>query len=161
MVALTEQRLSAARGLAEEIELLFRIGALAHSTGARVARFWLAAKELRRESDRILAETRTMASEAKGIEIDPTDHGADQYLAMQLRIHRLIDGARDWANRPFLPFFLRWLLRWTERELRALHRNWGLARTIILEHDADCSPVLDGEFESADELVAALKKDAA
>ena len=48
-----------------------------------------------------------------------------------------------------------------QKQTLTQHRLLGLTRIVVMEHDANCSPVLDGEFDSAQSLLEALRKNAA
>lgn len=160
MAAYIEQRFSITERLAEEIELLFQIAAMARSAGRSSARLWLSAVELRQESALLLQDVQQMVR-ASEKEIDPEDHFTDRLLALQQRTRQALAALNERMR--WLPVWatVRWMLRKAGKELKGQHRNLGLARMLILEHDADVSPRLAGRFAAAEALIAALEKDAA
>ena len=159
MTAITEQRFSLADRLVDEIELIARVAALTHSQRRSVVRLWLSALDLQREGEATVRDVRQLAHEAGTVELDPDDRLADRLLALQRKVSRMIETTRAGFLAP--AWDVRWLACRAERALIAEHRALGIARTILLEHDADCSPVLAERFESAEALLAALEKDAA
>lgn len=94
--------------------------------------------------------------------IDPedqfSDHLLDDQRSVRAAINRL-DKYHPITRR--IDFFHRWLVRWLNGRVRknlvAMHEIFGWMRTQIMEHDADCSPIV-GSFDNADELIAALRK---
>lgn len=163
MLETPEFRLSAVDYLADEIDLLFKICASARVTSNNCARLWLSAIDLRRETAALCRDIQRIVREAGTHAIDPVDRLTDRLLALQVRTQESIKQAR--SMRQLLapvPFWVRrWMLRRAEKEMLTQHRLLGLTRIVVMEHDADSSPVLDGEFDSAESLLEALRRNAA
>lgn len=165
MLETPEFRLSEVDCLADEIDLLFKIFASARVTSNNCARLWLSAIDLRRETAALCRDIERTVREAGTHAIDPVDRLTDRLLASQVRTQESIKQVRsmrqllDKASAPF--WVQRWMLRRAEKEMLTQHRLLGLTRIVVMEHDADSSPVLDGEFDSAESLLEALRRNAA
>ena len=161
MAALLDSPLPDFRPLAEALRLTARLVALESQTTLMQFALWRALRRrrtryraLQRRVEVWLAQRRPHARE-----IDPDDALTSDFLALQREIRVTLAVIETLPAPPRL--WQRWMNRRTTRELRAIHHVLGALRTRILEHDADCSPVLDGRFDSADDLIAALERDAA
>lgn len=85
--------------------------------------------------------------------LDPDDTLTDELLAIQKDVKNTVSVLQTHPKS--------WLGNRTCKELIRLHRALGDLRLWIMEHDADCSPVIDEAFETPDALIAALKEDVA
>ena len=166
MLETPEFRLSEVDWLADEIDLLFKIFASARVTSNNCARLWLSAIDLRHETAALCRDIQRTVREAGTHAIDPEDCLTDRLLAWQVRTQESIEQVRSMCQlldkkAPAHFWVQRWALRRAEKEMLTQHRLLGLTRIVVMEHDANCSPVLDGEFDSAESLLEALRKNAA
>ncbi len=84
--------------------------------------------------------------------LDPDDTLTDELLAIQKNIKSTVGILQSHPKS--------WLGNRTRQELIRLHGALGDLRIWIMEHDADCSPIIDEAFETPEALLAALRKDA-
>ncbi|HOW77414.1 MAG TPA: hypothetical protein P5102_15255 [Candidatus Competibacteraceae bacterium] len=161
MTTLTEQLSTATSQLAQEIELISRLTAFAHKRGRLQTSLWLIAVEHRRNSEAMLKKIKAIIKKAGHEEIDPDDAWSVELLAFQVSIKELILTLREQLYLPLTQWPMTWLIRQTERELVRQHQNLGQARILIMEHDAEVSPLLGERFTSADGLIATLHRDVA
>ncbi|MFZ1642833.1 MAG: hypothetical protein WAV07_15650 [Candidatus Contendobacter sp.] len=160
MTALADRPSAEIERLTHETRVMLELGALAYDGASLQVSAWLVAKRMRREGRDLLASIQHRVHTTPVLEIDPDDLLSDQLLALQQSVQQLIIAQRQHLH-SLLSLGNRWLARWTVQILTAYHRDLGLARTWVLEHDADVSPVMEDSFESAEDLIAALKRDAA
>lgn len=160
MHTLPEQRLSVIDHLIAEVDLLFKISAgigLAINSGVRL---WLSAVDIRQEIKAIHRDIALLARTAGLFEIDPDDRMTDRLLGIQGKTRSSIVRLRATIRSVPRWMLTSWLLRLAERVMLDQHRLLELTRVLILEHDADCSPVLEDAFETPEALMAALERDA-
>lgn len=160
MHALPESRFSLVDQFVAEIDLLFKISAATGAAFAPSLRIWLSAIDLRQEVKAIHQEIVQFLREAGTCEADPQDRMTDRLLAIQGKMRGSIEQHRALLKGMPRWMLAYWLLWMAEKEARRQYRLLGLSRTLILEHDADCSPVLDEAFETPEALRAALERDA-
>jgi hypothetical protein len=100
---------------------------------------------------------RSLKSLRQDVEIDPDDKISTIVLNSQSRIRQSLQSLQAIAEFTATPMSLstRVASRILSWQLRGLHRLFGDMRTHILEHDADCSPIV-GSYSSAAELIRAL-----
>lgn len=147
------------RPLAEALRLTARLAALESQTTLLQFAVWRALRRRRNRYHALRQQIEGWSARHRTGEIDPDDALTDDLLALQQEI-RVALTALETAPAPWRPW-QRWVHQRTARELLAIHRLLGGLRTWILEHDADRSPVPDEAFDSAEALIAALKRDAA
>jgi hypothetical protein len=161
VAVLTEQLFPATRQLAQDVEMISHLATFAHERGRLQTNLWLMAMEGRRNSQAMIQKVQALIHKAREEEIDPEDTFSNELLAFQVCIKASILDLRAQLQEPLTAWFIRWMIRKTERELIRQHQLLGQMRTLIMEHDADVSPLLDEVFTSADDLIAALHRDVA
>lgn len=159
MTTVTQPAASATSRLTEYAEWVTQLAAWAYGSNRHSTHLWSIAWGVRRESQRWLRDVRSVIDAAGLREIDPDDVLTDRLLAAQVRIKATIQELRERHNLLRLPglWLPRWMLRRAEREFARVHAALGQARTLVLEHDADCSPVSES-FTSAQDLIDAFKR---
>ena len=148
MAALSEHRFSIVANLANEIDLIVQIVSTSRFLGSALTRLILSALDYQRESDRLLSDVQRWVKGMATVEIDPDDLWTDHLLSVQKKLNQTITRAKRLQDHRF-SWTVRWLLRNFEKRLLKSHRALGLARTLILEHDASVSPVLPETFTTA------------
>lgn len=144
--------------LIEEQDLLKALIRQTGRTSRRAFRAWLGARDLRIEGKKILQGVRGRVAISGRTPVDPEDDLSDKLLNTQKKLTEAMPEDSLVIGSPW-GFRLAW--RGIQREFRATHRILGQARTLVMEHDADCSPVLEETFESPDDLLKMLDQDAA
>lgn len=161
MAILTHDPLTTAiEQLTDDMRDLMKLGALSRDLFNLRVQVWRMSARVCREARRYRDEIQEITCIATGQEIDPDDSRSDHVLRTQQSIHDLMDVYRQIFPSP-LSWGYHWIERWTVSRLTACHRDLGLARQWIMEHDADCSPVVDEVFDSSDAFIAALNRKAA
>jgi hypothetical protein len=94
----------------------------------------------------------TATHEASSQPLDPDDTLTDALLAIQKNIKSLVVARQAHPNSGLENCII--------QKLIDLHSALGDLRIWIMEHDADCSPIIDEAFETPEALLAALKQDA-
>ncbi len=162
MTALIEPQLPDIHRLAEALRLTARLASLESQTTLVQLALWWSLRRRRADYRAHLRRIEELSARrlASRQEIDPADTLSTDFLATQRLIKETIATLEEADAVPPLRLS-RWAARLSARELIEIHRLLGSMRTLILEHDADCSSVLDGRFDSAEALIAAIEKDAA
>lgn len=166
MATLIESQLPDIRQTTEALELTLKLASLESQNFLMVFAIWQAIRQQRLKSRTNLRKLQAALAHPAMLNrvVDPNDFWTNELLDIQLEIKsqlKHIDTIMPVIAR--LPMRWLWhpLYRRITRELLELHHIFGSMRTLILEHDADCSPQLDGRFDSVDALISAIEKDAA
>lgn len=158
MTACVDRSLETANRIGDEMTVLLELATLTRQVTRFQASFWFTARQCIRESNGLSVDVRLLAKLCAHCEIDPNDALCGRLLVIQQRARQLISAQQAIASALPREMFIHRLLAWsTEKTLRRFHAEMGLVRDFILEHDADCSPVINESFTSADALIAALQ----
>lgn len=161
MAILTHDPLTTAiEQLTDDMREVMKLGALSRDLSRLRVGTWLMSARAYKYGRRLLDQIQEIARTAADREIDPDDSWSDELLHSQQSLHSLMNAYHRLFPSP-LSWGYRWMERWTVSRLMAYHRDLGLARQWIMEHDADCSPVVDEVFDSSDAFIAALNRKAA
>lgn len=166
MATLIESQLPDIRQITEALELTLKIASLESQSFLMVFAGWQVVRRRRLKARMNLRRIQTVLAHATMLNrvVDPNDLWTNELLDIQLEIKSLLKHI-DTIMPEIACLSMQWLrhllYRRITRELLELHHIFGSMRTLILEHDADCSPQLDGRFDSVDALISAIEKDAA
>ncbi|TXH54032.1 MAG: hypothetical protein E6Q97_11760 [Desulfurellales bacterium] len=144
--------------LGRDLAIMAQLVATGSVSPLSVAGLWLLVLKSRHDARWLLRAIERKVKADGTTEADPEEELTNRLYRLQHSLHALFDSVGAMlAETPRLAFTDRFLFRRIRSALKSAHESLGMARIHILEHDAECSPVVDGSYSSAEALITAIK----